>query len=130
MRELKLFDRNGDLSNRHLLGVDEPPEPGPGAAAAASDAAATFRVRSVSDDPRLVLLGRAPPASDDVTGTGDARRIRAVSAAAGCPLRLGLPGQLASISGSDIGTDVPLLDTVDDASESGANVMDLCFRRF
>ncbi len=72
-------------------------------------------VRSVSEEPRLVLRGRAPVE----IGTGDARRIRASGLGPiPAPFRFGLPGQLASMSGSEMGTEVPLLDTVDDASES------------
>ena len=77
-------------------------------------------VRSVSDEPRLELRGLAPVEAKLGTGigTGDARRMRGSDAD---PFLLGLPGQFASISGSEMGTDVPLLDTVDDASESGNN---------
>ena len=95
-----------------VLGVEELPDPGP---AKASDAAETLIVRSVSDDPRLELLCRAPDAGAD---TGEARRIRGRSEATFVPFRFGLPGQFASIKGSEIGTDVPLLETVDEASES------------
>ena len=73
-------------------------------------------VRSVSDEPRL--LGRA----DVDAETGDALLILGSCCCCCCsdrPFRLGLPGQFASIRGSDIGTDVvPQLETVEDASES------------
>ena len=87
---------------------------------AASAAAKRLMVRSVSDEPRLELRGLAPVEAKLGTGigTGDARRMRGSDAD---PFLLGLPGQFASISGSEMGTDVPLLDTVDDASESGNN---------
>ena len=75
-------------------------------------------VRSVSDEPRLVLRGLAPVEAELGTGigTGDARRMRGSEAD---PFLFGLPGQLASISGSEMGTEAPLLETVDEASESG-----------
>ena len=96
-----------------MLGVEELPDPGP---AKASDAAETLIVRSVSDDPRLVLLCRLP--DEGTVATGEARRIRGRSDVTVVPFRFGRPGQFASISGSEIGTDVPLLETVDEASES------------
>ena len=73
-------------------------------------------VRSVSDEPRL--LGREEVEAE----TGDALLILGSCCCCCCsdsPFRLGLPGQFASIRGSDIGTDVaPQLETVEDASES------------
>ena len=38
------------------------------------------------------------------------------------PFRLGRPGQFASIKGSEMGTDAPLLETVEEASESGIGI--------
>ena len=71
-------------------------------------------VRSVSDEPRL--LGRAEVEAE----TGDALLILgSCCCCSDSPFRLGLPGQFASIRGSDIGMDVvPQLETVEDASES------------
>ena len=91
--------------------LPELPEAGP---AKASEAAETLIVRSGSDEPRL--RGRAPDVDAD---TGEAFLIRGSSAGTiPDPFRFGRPGQLASIMGSEIGTDVPLLETVDDASDS------------
>ena len=83
--------------------------------ALAEAAAATLIVRSVSEEPRLVLRGLAPVGAG--TGTGDARRTRDSEF---CPalFRFGRPGQFVSIIGSEIGIEVPLLETVDEASES------------